>query len=189
MSVAGFRRQAQVLNSRELARIVRNWDHIERASVAANERIEGVPCLWPCRQDEGHRPGAARSRAWHGCPLDSTPTPSGLSPHSQSPRMEGAAQILTLKVISGQVEVLDEKRTVVGLAVDAQGISLDQGEMTGQHDSCRVEVPAHMEELDRPGSGLLPGALAHRSELRICRLELVTIRVPLVERFIRRHPT
>src|SRR5215813_8457222 len=107
--------------------------------------------------------------------------------HSQSGRMHGAAQILSLEVIPRQVEVLDEERTVVGLAVGAQGIGLGFGEMSYQGDSCRVEVPAHVEEPDCPGSALLPGALTHRAELRICRLELVTIRVPLVERLKRRH--
>src|SRR5262249_48908673 len=54
-------------------------------------------------------------------------------------------------------------------------------------DPCRVEVPAHMKEPDCPGTGFHPSALTHRSELCVGRLELVAIRVPLVERLKRRH--
>src|ERR1700716_1751339 len=100
--------------------------------------------------------------------------------------MDGAALILSLEVISRQVEVLDCERTVVGLAVGAHGIGLYLGEITDQHDACRVEVPAHMEEPDRPASGLHPGPLTHHPELHIRRLELVTICVPCLERFKRR---
>src|SRR6516162_9706862 len=90
-------------------------------------------------------------------------------------------------VISGQVEVLDQERTIVGVAVCAQGVGLYLSEIANERNSRRVEAPAQMEELDRPGRGLLPGALTHRPELKICHLKLVAIRVPLVEGFVRRH--
>src|SRR5215472_14168366 len=90
-------------------------------------------------------------------------------------------------VISGQVEVLDQERTIVGVAVCAQGVGLYLSEVANERNSHRVEVPAHMEEPDRPGRGLLPGALTHRAELKIRHLKLVAIRVPLVERFVRRY--
>ena len=64
--------------------------------------------------------------------------------------MDGAAQI-PRDVIARQVEVLDQERTIVVIAVCAQSVGLDLGEVADQRDSRRVEVPAQMEELDRPG--------------------------------------
>src|SRR5215471_14763959 len=104
--------------------------------------------------------------------------------------MDGTAYILSLEVISRQIEILNCERTLVGFAVGAQGIGLDLGEITDQGDSRRVEVPAHMEEPDRAGGGgLHPGALTHYPDLQICRLELGTIRVPCLERFERSRAT
>src|SRR5215469_8772664 len=101
--------------------------------------------------------------------------------------MDGAVLILSHEVIPRQVEVLDCERTVIGHSVGAHRINLDLSEIADQRESGRVEVPAHMEEPDRPGSRLHPGALTHRPDLNICRLELVTILVPLVEGFKKRR--
>src|ERR1700730_14917013 len=101
--------------------------------------------------------------------------------------MDGATLIPSQEVISRQIEVLDCEHTVVGLAVGAHGIGLGLGEITNQCGACRVEVPAHMEEPECPGSALHPSPLTHQSELQICRLELGTICVPCLERFKRRR--
>src|SRR6516165_368455 len=104
--------------------------------------------------------------------------------------MDGAVYILSLEVISRQIEILNCERALVGFAVSTQSIGLDLGEITNQGDSRRVEVPAHMEEPDRAGGGgLHPGTLTHHPDLQICRLELGTIRVPCLERFERRRAT
>src|SRR5262245_9755743 len=100
--------------------------------------------------------------------------------------MDGTAYILSLEVISRQIEILNCERTLVGFAVGAQGIGLNLGEITDQGDSRRVEVPAHVEEPDFARGGRFPGTLTHHTELQICRLELGTIRVPCLERFERR---
>lgn len=139
-----------------------------------------------CGREEG--PVQAREVRAPGCGRPSMDTtPSGLSRQSQSCRVDSAVLIQSHDVISQHVEVLERERTLVGLPVGAQGIGLGLSEITSQSESVRGEVPAHMEQPDRPGSAFLPGALAHRPDLQICRLELVTIRVPGVEGFPRRY--
>ena len=52
--------------------------------------------------------------------------------------MDGTVNILSLEVISRQIEILNCERTLVGFAVGAQGIGLDLVEITDQGD----ELPA-----------------------------------------------
>src|SRR5262249_53402775 len=103
--------------------------------------------------------------------------------------MDGAVYILSLEVISRQIEILNCERTLVGFAVGAQGIGLDLGEITDQGDSRRVEVRTQTEERDLGRGGPPPHTLAHPPDLQICRRELGAIRVPCLERFERSRAT